>query len=314
MISGDPGATQPAAYKPITLLNIVRWARRTAAADRAQYHHEPRPVTFGRLCRALWPSLRRPIFVIGAPRSGTTFLGRCLSELPELSYHFEPLVTKAATRYVYLGEWDDRWACFFYRMVYRWLMRIHLDGDLRFAEKTPRNCWIVRFLRNSFPDAQFVHIVRDGRDVAVSLLQKPWVRRPYGRFWVPADSRAAYEAASDLERCIWAWRAFTEQAITDTEGLPSTQYHELRYEALATVPRETMEPLLDFLGIDDPASRGRAIDASRDARPDSIGRWRQLDTDAVAAMRATAEPLLRRLGYVHDADSPVDSASQPCDH
>src|SRR5947207_79174 len=46
--------------------------------------------------RALDPRLHRPIFIIGAPRSGTTFLGDCIGRMPEVSYHFEPRLTKAA--------------------------------------------------------------------------------------------------------------------------------------------------------------------------------------------------------------------------
>src|SRR5205823_2810261 len=58
--------------------------------------------------RAFDPRLRRPVFVIGAPRSGTTFLGSCLGRLPEISYHFEPRLTKAAARCVYDGSWSTR--------------------------------------------------------------------------------------------------------------------------------------------------------------------------------------------------------------
>ena len=49
--------------------------------------------------QALDPRLHRPIFIIGAPRSGTTFLGSCLGRMPEVSYHFEPRLTKAAARW-----------------------------------------------------------------------------------------------------------------------------------------------------------------------------------------------------------------------
>src|SRR5215467_14788000 len=57
--------------------------------------------------RALDPRLHRPIFVVGAPRSGTTFLGNCLGRLPEVSYHSEPRLTKAAAQYVYDRAWSE---------------------------------------------------------------------------------------------------------------------------------------------------------------------------------------------------------------
>src|SRR5215213_3928585 len=51
--------------------------------------------------RALDPRLSEPVFVLGAPRSGTTFLGSRLGLVSEFSYHFEPRLTKAAARHVY---------------------------------------------------------------------------------------------------------------------------------------------------------------------------------------------------------------------
>ena len=118
--------------------------------------------------RALDPRLHRPVFVIGAPRSGTTFLGSCLGRLPEISYHFEPRLTKAAARCVYDGSWSARRAAAVFRMSYGALLLATLDGGHRFAEKNPENSFLVPFLAAEFPGAQFVHIVRDGRDAAVS--------------------------------------------------------------------------------------------------------------------------------------------------
>src|SRR5215831_19114852 len=118
--------------------------------------------------RALDPRLRRPIFVIGAPRSGTTFLGSCLGRLPEVSYHFEPRLTKAAARCVYDGSWSARRGGAVFRLSYRALLLAALGGGRRFADKSPENSFVVPFLAAAFPGAQFVHLVRDGRDAAVS--------------------------------------------------------------------------------------------------------------------------------------------------
>ena len=56
---------------------------------------------------ALDPRLHRPVFIIGAPRSGTTFLGSSIGRMPEISYHLEPRLTKAAARCVYDGSWSE---------------------------------------------------------------------------------------------------------------------------------------------------------------------------------------------------------------
>ena len=125
--------------------------------------------------RALDPRLHRPVFVIGAPRSGTTFLGSCLGRLPEISYHFEPRLTKAAARCVYDGSWSPRRGAAVFRLSYSALLLAALDGGHRFAEKNPENSFLVPFLAAEFPGAQFIHIVRDGRDAAVSHAEKPWL-------------------------------------------------------------------------------------------------------------------------------------------
>ena len=134
------------------------------------------------------------MFVIGAARSGTTFLGDCVGHLPEISYHHEPPATKAAGRHVYEGLWSYRRSRFFFRSVYAWLLRVELDGDLRFCDKTPTNALLIPFLARAFPDAQFIHIIRDGRDASASLYKQPWLRGRRGDA-AASGSRAATSTA-----------------------------------------------------------------------------------------------------------------------
>ena len=303
------------AVKPIGWFNLLVWARRTAAQDHALYRRKNRPLSPERLFRAVVPSLRRPVFVLGAERSGTTFLGDCLAALPEISYHYEPIAVKAATRYVHDGLWTFRKTRAFYRMVYRWLMRIYLDGDLRFAEKTPRNCFIIGFLYHAFPDAQFIHIIRDGRDAALSLYQKPWLRAssagsarrlddgylegPYARFWVEKGRHSEFQTTSDLHRCIWAWRRYTESALRQAQVLPTDQYHEVRYEELVRDPAGQAARLLDYLGIQRLESRSAFGSSLARAQASSVGKWKDaLTAEQSAIIEKEAGELLRRLGYV----------------
>ena len=297
---------------------LARWARRTVVADRRSYKRsraKGRPLSLRRVLRALVPDLREPIFVVGAPRSGTTFLGVCLAELPGISYHFEPVATKAAARYVYEGRWKASRAGRFYRTVYAWLMRIHLDGDLRFAEKTPQNSLVIPFLYEAFPDARFIHIIRDGRDVALSYSRKPWLQAsqaasgryepggyrygPYARFWVERERVREFETTSDIRRCAWAWRRFTEGALDAASNLPAGQYHEVRYEALVADPAGEAARLLGFLGEREDEPRGLFREAVVEgANPGSVGRWeRELSGDQVQEIEEEAGGLLRRLGY-----------------
>lgn len=310
---GD-GAPAP---RPITLRGLPDLAWRTLADDRASYVRSRRPGAAGAL-RSVWPSLRAPLFVVGAPRSGTTFLGRCIAALPEVSYHFEPVATKAAARYVHDGLWSPRRARRFYRTVYRWLLRVHLDGGRRFAEKTPRNCFILGFLADAFPGARFLYIVRDGRDAALSLSKKPWLRAdaagsgrfepggypygPYPAFWVEPVRREEFRATTDLHRCIWAWRRHNEAVLEEAPALPPGSLLEVGYERFVGDPRAGSARILDFLDITAANSRAAFLSAALGAAGDSVGGWRtEVAPAELAMMEAEAGPLLRRFGYAAPA-------------
>lgn len=300
--------------KPIQWYNLISWARQTANQDRKSYQTAQRPLSANRLWHQLVPDLRYPIFLVGAPRSGTTFLGDSLAQLPELSYHFEPVATKAAARYVYRGLWTQAQAKRFYCSVYAWLMRLHCDGDLRFAEKTPRNCFIMDFLASAFPDAQFIQIIRDGRDAALSYSQKPWLQAksadtnrrepggfrfgPFPRFWVESGRVEEFQQTSDIHRCIWAWRRHTESALMSGQQLPGSRYHELRYESLVCQPQQEGERLLDFLGITAARSRDRFYQSLAKAKSDSVERWKhELLNEQLQQIEQEASKLLHQLGY-----------------
>lgn len=242
-------------------------------------------------------------------------MGECLSVLPEISYHHEPIATKAATRYIYEKQWEYTQAKFFYYFVYSWLMRIHLNGHLRFAEKTPRNCLIIPFLHQTFPQAKFIHIIRDGRDAALSHSKKPWLqavmknsgkREPGGylygstaRFWVEPDRQQEFEQTSDIHRCIWNWRVFTEKALEASKTLPSEQYMQIRYESLVVNPDREGKQILDFLEIIDLQSRNLFLEAVNLARPNSVGNWQSnLSQVELAEIDAEAGILLKQLSYL----------------
>lgn len=262
--------------------------------------------------RALDPRLRQPVFILGAPRSGTTFLGSCFGALPDVSYHFEPRPTKAAARHVYEGSWSEQRAARTFRASYALLQVAAGHGGRRFAEKTPENCFIVPFLLRTFPDATFVHIVRDGRDVAVSHAEKPWLAAgsaggagrgragavwgPWPRWWVEPDRAEEFTAVSDLSRTAWAWRRFTEAALAHLAEIPAGRVLTVRYEDVVLDPEDAAVTIGRFLGHEQPPEPLRA--ALLRAKPDSIGRWRSaLDDQGRAEIEREAGALLRRLGY-----------------
>ncbi len=192
-------------------------------------------------------------------------------------------------------------------------MRIYLDAELRFAEKTLQNCFVDPFLKDVFPDARFVHIFRYGTDAVLSYSEKPWLwaeqpaaasqtykpggypHGPCTRFWGEPDVVREFETTSGLHRCAWAWRRFTESVLRVAPALPAEQYHELRYEDPIHAPAREAHRLLDSLEGSNPPSR----DAFERGRSDSISRWKaRLSDNQLREIEGEAGELLCRLGYV----------------
>jgi hypothetical protein len=310
-----PGDAKPEP-RPIGPRDMWRLAHKTYRAERRYYLklERHRKVGPARFIASIFPRLERPIFVVGAARSGTTFLGDCIGRIPEVTYHHEPPATKAGGRYVYEGLWSERRSRWFFRSVYRWLSRVEFDGDLRFSDKTPTNVFLIPFLAKTFPDSQFIHIIRDGRDTSSSHMAKPWLRGdaawsgerepggylhgPWPKFWVEPERREEFVSTSDARRMAWAWKRYTETALRDGPALGTSRYHELRYEGLVTDPEGEGERILDFLGIDGERSRGAFQKAVRRADDTSVGTWRStFYPSEMAEIDAEAGDLLRQLGY-----------------
>lgn len=143
-----------------------------------------------------------------------------------------------------------------------------------------------------FPDGKFVHIVRDGRAVAASIIPLDW-------------------GANTIERAAHSWRKRVSQYCSVESELGPQRVIRVRYEDLVREPEKTMKELCSFLGITyQPAMAGgkgfhvpdyTAIQHSLiGSRPDSkqIEAWRQLLTSRqVEIFESIAGNLLSTLGY-----------------
>jgi Sulfotransferase family len=233
----------------------------------------------------------RLVFVVGCPRSGTTFLGRAIGGLPGFVDFGEVTPWKAALP---SGPSADE-----LRQILERIRRIGLARGLRGVEQTPETAHVLGAALEAYPQALAVHALRDGRDVVRSLLERGWLnadqtgkddaRLPYGsqaRFWVEPDRREEFAQVSDARRCAWAWRRYVE-AVQVHAG---DRLLEVRYEKLAG----EADRLAEFLGAN-VTSTHRAIELFRDS---SIGRWqKELTPEQLADVEAEAGPLLAELGY-----------------
>jgi hypothetical protein len=255
----------------------------------------------GSLRERLGPLDDRFVFVVGSPRSGTTFTAGAIGSLPQFVDLGEVAPLKAAVPE--LAELEPEAAAVRLRRILSLARRAGLVGSVRAVEQTPEVAHLLRAVPIAYPEARVVHLLRDGRDVVCSLLEKSWLRPtrvaaddagvPYGsyaRFWVEAQRRDEFQRASDARRAAWVWRSYV--TAVRSSGVP---VHEIRYEQMATSPSEIAEVLAGYLG----APVGGLASALGRVHAESVGRWRRdLDEAQLADVLAEAGDLLRDLGYL----------------
>jgi hypothetical protein len=243
----------------------------------------------------------RFVFVVGSPRSGTTFLGRSIGSLPGFIDLGEVAPFKAAIpELARLGaaEGSPR-----VRRVLTRARRLGLVGSLRPVEQTPETAFVLAAALEAFPEARVVHAVRDGRDVASSLLERGWLRAgrgggddaglPFGpgaRFWVEPEREEEFAGVSDARRAAWAWRRYV--GAVRSAPVPVV---EIRYERLADDPGAVAVELATALEVPE----GPLAEALHHAHGASVGRHvRDLEGQDLADVLAEAGDLLRELGYL----------------
>lgn len=260
----------------------------------------------GSLRQRLGPLDDRLVFVVGSPRSGTTFTAGAIGSLPRFVDLGEVPPLKAAVPE--LAQLEPEEAAARLRRILSVARRAGLVGSVRAVEQTPEVAHILHTVPIAFPDARVVHLVRDGRDVVCSLLEKRWLRPSeeaaddagvaygsYARFWVEPQRRAEFERASDARRAAWAWRSYLNAVRAS-----GVSVHEVRYERMAERPEDVAEELAEHLG----APVGDLAAALGRVHAESVGRWkRDLDEAQLADVMAEAGGLLAELGYVSSASA-----------
>jgi hypothetical protein len=183
------------------------------------------------------------------------------------------------------------------------------SGKRRWAEKTPRNIRRLDVIFRHFPQARFVHVLRDGRDVACSLRTHPRHRVVNGELvplntWKPIAS-CARRWRDDIERSRPYWS--------------DPRFLTLRYEDLVREPYPVLERLMAFVGeawddgmlehagtgspfrnVTTFAQNPEALDP---VNTRAVSRWqRDLDAKDQRVFKRIAGKLLIELGYADDDD------------
>lgn len=243
----------------------------------------------------------RPVFVVASPRSGTTLMCQMLDAHPNL---FAPYwETGLFVRFAEMMSNHLAWIFKEHRAsmpleredVIAWIREsvqglfarfAAACGKSRWAEKTPAHVFHMDLIHEVFPGAQFIHMIRNGRDVVRSLQNMPWAPRQIrwsARRWV--DS---VRAGRDYGR-----------------RLPAGQYTEIRYEELVAEPEQTIRRLCEFLGepysermlaFHEPANNSWNY-PFRPLEPGPISTYRPLRLVEGLVFRRYAGILMRELGY-----------------
>ena len=243
----------------------------------------------------------RLVFVVGSPRSGTTFTGSALGSLPGFVDLDEVQPWKAKIPRLVGGQ-DEEVGARLRRILER-VRRLALARGLRGVEQTPETSFVLPAVLQAYPQAIAVHVIRDGRDVATSLLERGWLSAkregaddaglafgPHARFWVEPGRESEFAQASDATRAAWAWRRYVTAA-----GAVPERTAEVRYEQLVDDPEAAAAPVAALLRVE----LGLVTEVFAKAHDTSAGRWRRNLTPAqLADVEREAGPQLAALGYV----------------
>jgi Sulfotransferase family len=175
-------------------------------------------------------------------------------------------------------------------------LKIVLEEHLRTLEPTarawgwkePRSSFLLPFFHTHFRDLKFVHVVRDGRDIAYSANQNQLAK--HGSVML-AESEAQWPQPFQTI-AVWS-RLNLSVAAYGEQNLPK-QYLRVRFEDLCHQPVEIIRRILQFLDLTgSPEELARREVSSRA----SLGRWRTHDATTVEALQRVGEEALRKFGY-----------------
>lgn len=270
-----------------------------------------------------------PVFVVGSPRSGTTLLYDTLLSAGGFALYLgeSNIFNLLAPRFGDLGIRENR-----KKMLRVWLgsslfrvsgleraqvetkvlddcrnagdfLRILMDemvrqqGAHRWASNAPEEILHLRRIKQTIPEALVIHMIRDGRDVSLSLSKKRYIR-PF-----PWKERETSEGAA----LYWDWMVRKGKAAGEWLG---NDYTEIRFEDLVADPRSILRNLSVFLeqqldydrvlknAVGTVAKPNTSFRGSGKGEFNPVARWKQqLKPEQVARVEGLIGDTLKELGY-----------------
>ena len=268
------------------------------------------------------------VFIVGCPRSGTSLLQRIVNAHPQIAItpetHWIPrlfekrkgltpegmvtteLISRLLEqpRFTRLGIGQEELLAMIAGgrpISYSSLVTAIFDsyggaqGKALVGDKTPGYVRRMNTLHALWPQARFVHLIRDGRDVYLSMRHRPLHDLKAGAFDTWSEKPV-------LTAALW-WELNVRGGRKAGNLLGAGLYYEIRYESLIAHPREECEALSAFLGLpyDDAMLRFNETQRKKkERRPITPGLrdWRtQMPAQDLERFEVAAGGLLEELGY-----------------
>jgi hypothetical protein len=149
--------------------------------------------------------------------------------------------------------------------------------------KEPRSIFLLPFFHQHIPSLRFLHVVRDGRDMAFSRNQNQ----------LSLHGLASGVSGSSAVDSITLWSRANMAAADYGEERLGSRYLRIRFEDLCARPVETASRVLAFFELEaDPQ-----LASSEVSMQASIGRWRREDRRVISGLQEAAGAALARFGY-----------------
>ncbi len=242
---------------------------------------------------------QEPIFIGGFPGSGTRVVSRILSMANIFmgskinntndSVYFAPFLNKWVGKFI-SEEFSDKNELYAQmKKDFDHLLEGHLSGipdDVPWGSKNPRNILILPFLHSLFPEMKFIHVLRDGRDLAASPKQRVKIKQY-------AIDLLGNEVSS-VSELVNLWSAITLKGFNDGEQFLGKNYLLIKFEDMCTNPSQVITEILKFSG-----GSMECLDAAIDeVNPpvNAIGRWKAAK-DQFEHLSTDTRKTLEKFGY-----------------
>jgi len=249
-------------------------------------------------------TLKKPIFMIGCPRSGTTLAVKLFDKHSDVTDWSEAGHIWDPYNY-YDAEADHQWGVD--KITEKDRKRLHsvfehyrqINGKERFINKHPRNSIRLDYIEAIFPDAYYIHVIRDGRAVVNSIIDNIEKRPerqgfPYGNFCKPPNWRE-YLNEDIVTQSAHQWDEIVKYILDRKDSL-GNRYIEIKYEDLCVNTRDTYKALYDFVGMSTAADELQKI-------PEQLSSMNykfleKFTPEQLKTIVSIQGDLLKKLGYI----------------